>query len=351
MSVHEQVLKHTDTVCFHCGDTVRSGGVIFDGKSFCCQGCKTVYDILQRNNLCQYYDFDHAPGRIPSVERNPRFAWLDEPGIAARLKEFSDGSTTTVSLFIPGMHCSSCVWLLENLHRIEPGITQSRVDFLKKRITVRYAETETSLRSVVDMLASLGYEPQITLASGEQKSVEPTDRSLYYRVGIAGFSFSNIMLLSFPEYLSGGGVDEGLRGVFPLLSLLLALPVFFYSAGAYFRSAFQGLRHRVVNIDVPIALGILVLFVRSVVDIVAGSGPGFLDSMTGLVFFLLVGKIFQNKTYDSLNFERTYTSYFPLAVMVRRDEGDRAVPVADLGVGERILIRHELHDRAWQDAQ
>lgn len=341
MPVHDTVPANADTPCFHCGDTVKRDGVAFDGKVFCCPGCKAVYEILQRNNLCQYYAFDRAPGQIPRPDRHPRFAWLDEPGIAARLMEFSDGETAAVSLFVPGMHCSSCVWLLENLHRVDPGILQSRVDFLKKRITVRFAEGRISLRRIVELLASLGYEPQITLASGEPKVAEPTGRSLYYRVGIAGFSFSNIMLLSFPEYLSGGEVDGGLERVFSLAALVLSLPVFFYSAGVYFLSAYRGLRRRVVNIDVPLALGILVLFARSVWEILGQSGPGFLDSMTGLVFFLLVGRLFQNKTYDSLNFERTYTSYFPLAVMVRRPAGEAAVPVAELAVGERVLIRHD----------
>ena len=315
MTLPDPVLTDANTLCYHCGERVKHDVVVCDDKPFCCPGCKTVYEILRQNDLCQYYAFDQSPGRIPAVDSHPRFAWLEEPQVAARLKEFSDGSTAAVTLFVPDMHCSSCVWLLEHLHRIDPGILHSRVDFLRKRISVRFTESATSLRKIVELLASLGYEPRISLASGTPEADIPTNRALYARVGVAGFCFSNIMLLSFPEYLSGGGIDGWLRWVFPLLSLFLALPVFFYSAGLYFVSAYRGLRRRVVNIDLPIALGILVLFGRSVAEILTQSGPGYLDSMTGLVFFLLVGRIFQNKTFDSLNFERTYTSYFPLATI------------------------------------
>jgi Cu+-exporting ATPase len=340
MTMPGSVLQESVPVCFHCGDTVKHEAVVADDKAFCCHGCKTVYESLLQNNLCASYRFDDAPGRTPSAVSRPQFAWLEEPGIAARLKEFSDGTTASVTFFVPGMHCSSCVWLLEHLHRIDPGILQSRVDFMRKRITVRFTESATSLRKVVELLASLGYEPRLSLASGAGETEVRTDRSLYARVGIAGFCFSNIMLLSFPEYLSGGGIDPGLRWVFPMLSLVLALPVFFYSAGLYFVSAYRGLRRRIVNIDLPIALGIAVLFGRSLAEILMETGPGYLDSMAGLVFFLLIGRVFQSKTYDSLNFERTYTSYFPLAVMVRRASGDQAVTVTELAVGDRILIRH-----------
>ena len=148
------------------------------------------------------------------------------------------------------------------------------------------------------------------------------------------------MILSFPEYLSGGTVDSQLRQVFAFLNLILSLPVVFYCSTGYFRSAAGGLRKGIFNIDVPIAIGIAIVFLRSVVDIVSGAGPGFLDSLSGLVFFLLLGRLFQNKTYDSLNFDRSYTSYFPLAVTTRHQGTERTVPVSDLRPGDRMVIRN-----------
>jgi Cu+-exporting ATPase len=148
------------------------------------------------------------------------------------------------------------------------------------------------------------------------------------------------MLLSFPEYLAGGDVDLGLSRFFSFFVLLLSLPVFFYCSTGFFRSSFTGLRRRIVNLDVPIALGILVLFSRSAYEIVTQTGPGFMDSMSGLVFFLLLGRLFQAKTYESLNFDRDYTSYFPLAATVREGDRERAVPLSALAPGNRIVIRN-----------
>jgi Cu+-exporting ATPase len=127
---------------------------------------------------------------------------------------------------------------------------------------------------------------------------------------------------------------------FGWLNLFLSLPVFFYSSSDYFISAFKGLRKKILNIDVPISLGILVLFLRSAVEVVTQTGAGYFDSMTGLVFFLLIGKLFQNKTYETLNFERNYKSYFPLSVILKKDESEVSIPVSKLNVGDRIIIRN-----------
>ncbi len=124
------------------------------------------------------------------------------------------------------------------------------------------------------------------------------------------------------------------------MNLVLALPVFFYSSSDYFISAYKGLKKLIINIDFPVSLGILVLFLRSSIEILTHSGAGYFDSMTGLVVFLLIGKLFQQKTYQSLNFERNYKSYFPLSVMVKKNNSQMSKPVSDLVVGDRIVVRN-----------
>ncbi|MCK5573905.1 MAG: heavy metal translocating P-type ATPase metal-binding domain-containing protein, partial [Bacteroidetes bacterium] len=339
MSLQNGAAVTEETVCYHCGDPVAEAGVVHSGKVFCCSGCKLVYEILEESNLCDYYRLERTPGSSPRIPDDGRYKYLDDPGIARQLLDFSDDTTSSVSLTIPQMHCSSCVWLLENLHSLNHGILQSRVEFLRKQIRVRFSHA-ISLRQVVELLASLGYDPEISLASVEKKPPVPVNRSLYYRIGVAGFCFGNIMLFSFPEYLAGEGVDPGLSRFFSFSVLLLSLPVFFYCSTEFFRSSLAGLRRRVVNLDVPIALGILVLFSRSVYEIVTQTGPGFMDSMSGLVFFLLLGKLFQAKTYESLNFDRDYRSYFPLAATVRKGDLERTVPLSALAPGDRIIIRN-----------
>lgn len=340
MSFREQIDTTPTVRCFHCGDPLPEGVIEYQGKSFCCAGCKAVYELLRKNDLQTYYALYDAPGRSATYSGEARFAYLDQQSVIEKLRDFSDGVSSSLTFILPQMHCASCVWLLERLHTIDPGISHSRVDFLKKQIRIQYAEHATSIRNIAELLASLGYEPSITLEALDKKPISGSHRDLFARVGVAGFCFGNIMLLSFPEYLGSYDVEPGLRLIFQTLSLFLSLPVVFYSASGYFLSAAAGLRKKVVNLDVPIALGISILFLRSLFEISNHLGPGYLDSMSGLVFFLLLGRVFQNKTYDRLNFERDYRSYFPLGVTVLRDGSERTVPVSDLATGTRILVRN-----------
>ena len=336
----DENITQTEILCYHCGDPCRDDHVRLNDKIFCCNGCKTVYELLEDNNLCNYYNIDKTPGisKRNSVIRN--YDFLDDHDLKEKLIDFSDGKRTKVTFNIPQMHCSSCIWILENLYRLDEGIIHSEVNFLQKKIFISYSEEHTSLKKVVELLDNLGYEPALNLEN-ETSPNNKTDKSLYYKVGIAGFAFGNIMLLSFPQYLSISVSDQDeLKQIFAYISIVLVMPVFFYCASDYFISAYKGLRNKIVNIDVPISLGIAVLFIRSIIEIAFKIGPGYLDSLSGLVFFLLLGKLFQNKTYEALNFERNYKSYFPIAVTIRKNDKETTVPASKISVNDRLIIRN-----------
>ncbi|MDP3442100.1 MAG: heavy metal translocating P-type ATPase, partial [Ignavibacteria bacterium] len=145
------------------------------------------------------------------------------------------------------------------------------------------------LKEIIRLLDSIGYEPLLNLDERKKETSKNELKNLYYKIGIAGFCFGNIMLLSFPEYLSINSEEhERLKTIFAYLNIILSLPVFFYSAQDYFISSWKGLSKKIINIDVPLALGIFVLFIRSLVEIFFFNGAGYLDSLAGLVFFLLI---------------------------------------------------------------
>ncbi|WP_435413022.1 heavy metal translocating P-type ATPase [Psychroserpens mesophilus] len=328
------------TSCYHCGDECKTE-ISFDDKTFCCNGCKTVYEIFSENDLTCYYDLEAAPGSIPK-EIEGKYDFLSQKNIIEKLTEFDDGNTQIATLYIPHIHCSSCIWILENLNKLNPNITSSQVNFGKKTIRVTYKSETCSLKDVVLLLSSIGYEPYISLddfKTGNQN----VNRSLIYKLGIAGFAFGNVMFLSFPEYFEVGEFWlEQYKHLFRWLMFAFSLPVVFYAGRDYFVSAYKGLRSNLLNIDVPIALGIAVLFLRSTVEILFDLGSGFFDSLTGLVFFLLLGKFFQQKTYTFLSFERDYKSYFPIAITKINSEGNETpIQVYDIEKGDRLLIRNE----------
>lgn len=330
------------TACYHCGENCDDI-IVSDDKSFCCQGCKQVYLLLNENNLCSYYDFDKNPGISAKGKFiSQRFAYLDDETITQKIIQYSSGTQTNVTFQLPQMHCSSCVYLLENLHRIDPGIIKSQTNFQRKEVFIVFNPQLISLRKLVELLAFIGYEPDISLKDAGKKTVKTFNRKQVYKIGVAGFCFSNIMMLSFPEYFSSGNIEQaGLKQTFTWLIFFLSIPVLLYSANGFFISAWKGLRQKILNIDAPIALATTVAFARSYYEIISGTGAGFLDSATGIVFFMLIGRWFQDKTYDSLSFERDYKSYFPLGVTVLKNGIEKNIPVTQLVKGNRVIIRHQ----------
>ncbi|MCX6268600.1 MAG: heavy metal translocating P-type ATPase metal-binding domain-containing protein [Bacteroidetes bacterium] len=295
--------------------------ITLEEKIFCCNGCKTVFEILSQSNACDYYKYEEHPGlKAGNREVGSQYAYLDNDEICRELLEFSEDGVSKVKLFIPAIHCSSCIWLLENLQRLQAGVMHSSVNFVKKEVIITFHDDKLSLRQLVELLVSINYIPQLTLDTLEKGVKRKINRGIYYRLGVAGFCFGNIMLFSFPAYLSvNDAVENLLRQNFGLLNILFGIPVAFYSGWVFIISAYKGLKKRFVSIDVPIAIGILVLFFRSVYEIISGTGPGFMDSLAGLVFFLSIGRWYQDKTYQALSFERDYRSYFPVAVTIISD--------------------------------
>lgn len=328
--------------CFHCGNEVmKCEEIIFDAKSFCCVGCKTVYEIFNQNDLTCYYDFEKSPGTTPQDIKG-KYDFLNDEKIVSKLLDFEEQGVHIVSLYIPHIHCSSCIWILENLQKLLKGIALSQVNFHEKKVRITYDPQHSNLKDIVEMLSAIGYEPYISLENYENKK-QVVDRTLIYKIGVAFFSFGNIMLLSFPEYFEVGEFwIEQYKGFFRWLIFALALPPFFYSAWGYYVSAWKSIKSKMLNIDIPIALGIVVMFVRSTIDIIFDYGQGFFDSMCGLIFFMLLGKLFQQKTYNFLSFERDYKSYFPIAITkIDIDGTEEPIQVYDIAKGDRLLIRNQ----------
>lgn len=357
----QSISSTVEVQCYHCGADCEDTIVVHDDKPFCCEGCKLVYELLQENELCSYYDFTQKPGVSPDKNYYAgKYSYLDLPEVHDRIIEFTDGRQTHINWYLPQMHCSSCVYLLENLHRLQEGVISSLVNFPEKKVRVVIDEQKVSLSKLAELLTYIGYEPYISLQDVEDNQAPKTNRTRLYKIGISGFAFGNVMMMSFPDYFGLGDTqtDHRLQSMFSIFSVVLALPVFFYGASDFFVSAWKSIRKRYLNIDAPIALAILVTFVRSLYEIGTQTGVGYLDSMTGIVFFMLLGRYFQDKTYSAISFDRDYKSYFPVAVTLlgRGAEGkgegakgkeqeatatNHQLLITDLQPGDQILIRNK----------
>ncbi|OCX53881.1 ATPase [Mucilaginibacter sp. PPCGB 2223] len=327
------------TCCYHCGDECTTTDYVIDDKQFCCHGCKSVYQVLSANQLCSYYKYNDHPGATRN-RTDKRFDYLSEPGIISELLDYSDDHVSIVTFYIPHIHCSSCLWLLEQLNKINPAVHYCRVDFLKKQLSIRFDHRKLSLQQLVELLFDIGYEPLISLHDIIKDQNNANKDNLVQKIAVAGFCFGNVMLLSFPEYFGLSVYEQNFKHFFGWLNVLFSLPVVFYSGRGYFQSAWQNLRNKVLNIDFPLALGIAVLFLRTLFEVASHTGAGFADTLCGLVFFLLVGKFVQKKTYHHLSFERDYRSFFPVAVSTITPNGEKPVKLSELSVGHRIIIRN-----------
>jgi P-type Cu+ transporter len=331
-------------VCYHCGEKCGNHKLDINEKSFCCAGCRSVFLLLHQNDLTDYYCLNEVPGVRVSDSQPEKFSFLDDAGIAGKLLSFSDARQSQVTFHLPQMHCSSCLWLLEHLGRLNAFIINSRVNFAAKEVYISFDHKGITLRQLAELLANIGYEPYITLAENGPAGPKPGTlpfRKNAYILGITGFCFANIMLISFPEYLGMNAIeDHKLIQFFRAINLLLSLPVLLYGAREFFANSIYSFKQRYVNIDTPIALAILVTFIRSVYEIVSGTGAGYLDSMSGIVFFMLLGRTLQNRSYSTLSFNRDFRSYFPIAVTSKREDGESIIPLQDIKEHDVLKLHH-----------
>lgn len=333
------VLKATKTTCYHCGEDCQDAIIWREEKAFCCTGCKTVYELISSCDLETYYELEQQPGISLRSELMDSYEWLEEDAMANELIDFQDETQTQIRFSLPQIHCSSCIWLLEHFDRLQPAVTYSRVDFPSKLLHLAYDHRQVDLKTLVGTLAQIGYPPEFHLQQSETPRISTIQKRLIKQLGIAGFCFGNIMLLSFPEYL---GLEKGTYSVlFSALNLILGFIVLRYAAVDYFQSAYYSLMGGHANMDVPISIGILALTGQSIYQIFFLGAPGYIDSLAGLIFFLLIGKWFQQKSLDNISFDRTFESFFPLATCKITDTGDRYIPIQELRIGDRIRLKNK----------
>ena len=195
-------------ICYHCGEECRDVDIEKDGKHFCCTGCEFVYDMLNSSDLDDYYEKFGNTGLSLKNTKDADFAFLDDPNMIETLLQYEIENESKVTVYLPQIYCSACIWLIENLHRLNPAIIESRVNFMKKEASIRYDNTKITLRGVFELLHRIGYTLLLNLSDTEKKSDNKEYKKLWRKVGIEGFAFGNLMLFALPDYLAGGEIDE-----------------------------------------------------------------------------------------------------------------------------------------------
>ncbi len=323
--------------CYHCGDEIIGKPIEKNDKLFCCNGCLTVYEILNENGLDQFYEINEQGGVKPTTSNNTKYAALDVPEIFEEFINFQNDEMYIVTFFLPAIHCSSCIYLLENLQKLDSKIIKSEANFTSRNLNLT-VKKERKLSEVASLLESIGYRPELRKSKDKKATY---DKKLLLQLGIAGFAFGSVMLWTFPEYLGLDDSFESFRNFSAYLSLLVSIPVLLFSARSYLVSAYHAIRTKQLNLDIPIALGILVLFTKSAITVLQGEGSGYIDSFNGFVFFLLIGKWFQSRTYRTMSFDNDPKAYFPLGVHRVKDGNEEIIQISKIHKEDELHIFNE----------
>ena len=338
----EAVARAEAVACAHCGLDVPAGLVDTAARfQFCCTGCRAAYAILHEHGLDRYYDFAERRG-APVRATGRGFEEYDHPVFQDLYVRALPGGLAEVDLYLEGVHCASCVWLVERTPLVIPGVVSAELQIRRSLARVRWDPTTVRLSAIARTLDSLGYTPHPFRGVVRDAVRRAEDRAMLVRIGVAGAIAINVMLAALALY-SGwtGGMDAQLTRFFRWVSLLLVTPALIWPGRVFFTGAWSALRARTLHMDVPIALGLLAGYLQGAVNTIGGSGPVYFDGLATLVFALLVGRYLQQRGQRAAaDSTELLFSLTPGTARVIDDSGEvREVPSQALLPGMRMAVR------------
>lgn len=335
--------------CAHCGLAVPPGLVREgDERQFCCHGCESAYAVIHQCGLERFYAIRAATeeGATPAEWTGRSFAEFDDATFRRLHVRVSADGTARAELFLAGVHCAACVWLVERLPRLVPGVVEARVDLGRAMVYVAWDESRVTLARIARVLDSIGYPPSPARDANARARRRAEDRRQLARLAVAGACASNVMLFAVALYAGLlGAMEPAHRELFRWTSMLLTLLALVWPGRVFFTSAWAAVRARTPHFDVPIALALGAGGAWSVWSTVTGAGDVYFDTVSVLVFALLVGRFFQARQQRSaadaveLLFSLTPATARRVAVAGGAESTAAEVPVEALGVGDVVEVR------------
>jgi Cu2+-exporting ATPase len=330
--------------CDHCGLPVPAG-LVEDGAElqFCCNGCRVACEVIHEYGLDGYYDIKSRI-EVPAqaAQRSGRgFGEFDDPAFHELYCRSLSSGLETIELYLEGVHCAACVWLVEKLTVVVDGVAEVRLDLGRSLATVTWKPETTPLSEIARFLDSIGYAPHPYRGVEARDMARREERALLIRIAVSGAIAGNVMLIAFALY--GGhfhGISDEFRTLFRWVSLVLATPSVMWCASVFYRGAWGALKTRSLHMDLPIAIGILAGFTQGAINTFRNAGEVYFDSVTALIFFLLVGRFLQRRQQrKAANSTELLFSLAPTTARLLDEEGVREVPLEALGAGTTVEVR------------
>jgi len=290
--------------CFHCDEPIAlvSYNEVTDPahqRPFCCQGCLTVYEVLQTKGLEDYYQIKQQAGiykrRSPVEIQQAKYQYMDDEEFLLEFSYRNFDGLVSMEFYLEGIHCLACLWLIEKLPLLVPNVIHAKLDIEKSVVTVCLS-SQGKFSLVAQELNQLGYKPHALKKNQDTFNYKnKEERQFLLRTGIAAAGASNIMIYSVSIY---AGAGEMYGQIFNALTIFFAIPVLSYSAFPFYKNAWQSFKNKALSIDVPIAISLLVGSAFGVYNLLVGVHENYFDSLTTLVFLLLLSRYFLKKIQD-----------------------------------------------------
>ncbi len=285
-----------EATCAHCTLPVPAGLIVPDEDyQFCCAGCRTAWAILHDTGLDAYYRFGER--RELAVRTSGRsFDEFDHDAFQSLYVALRPDGLAETELYLEGVHCASCVWLVERVPLAVPGAASAELNVGRSLARIRWDPARTSLAAIARFLDSIGYRPHPYRGGRADQLRRAEDRAMLVRIGVAGALAGNIMLVAAALYAGwfGAMAPEDID-YFRWVSLLLTLPALLWPGQLFFRGALAAIRTRRLHMDVPVALALVAGFGRGAINTITGTGPIYFDGVASLIFLLLVGRFLQQR--------------------------------------------------------
>lgn len=330
--------------CAHCGLPVPTGLIEPAAEAqFCCQGCRTVFDVIRANGLERYYALRQGDtnSAAPARTTGRSYAEYDDPAFREMHCRPLPGGLYAVELFLEGVHCAACVWLVEKLPHLAPGVVLARLNLRRSLLQVTWDPSAGTLSAAACVLDSLGYAPHPARDVARRTLRRREDARLLVRIAVAGAIAGNVMLLAFALY-SGmfAAMEPVYQTFFRYLSMVLTVISLAWPGSMFFRGAWAAIRTRTAHLDLPIAIGLAAGGVAGVVNTLTGRGEIYFDSLAVLVFALLVGRWVQyrQQRWASDAVEMLY-SLTPSAVRLVEGDAVREAPIEVVQAGDTVEVR------------
>ncbi len=308
------------------------------GLAFCCAGCRSVYEIVQAAGLSSYYAQPELKLRPVRPAGKRKYQELDDADFQRDHCHDEPTGLRSVELLLEGVHCSACVWLVERVGRVVPGVTSSRLDLSRNVVALSWDPGRATLSAIARALESLGY-PAHALGASLADATRQRDRALLLRLGVAGAAAGNVMLMALALY-SGAltGMEPAYQALFRWGSLVIATPAVFWAGAVFLRGGWAALRTQTPHMDLPVSIGILAGYVGGAVNTVTGSGEIYFDTLCTLIFLLLIGRYLQqNHHRRSTTQSELLLALAPQTAHVVEGDTEREVPA--LHVAALALVR------------